>query len=179
MTELILQLFKHYHSLLTHRDKHSNYTWAQNWVTSQISSIKPKTHWKILAIRSLYVTLCDMDLPWTTRLHIPLIHITIYWVPVHCFSFFVHLIVFCTSYCFALFFISLHILLLFLFFLPYVCPCVMLLYIICIVIILHCPLSGPDSIRLHFTSNYTLYNYYVTNKETLNLDLINLAMTCV
>ncbi len=35
VTELILQLFKHYHSLLTHRDKHSNYTWAQNWVTSQ------------------------------------------------------------------------------------------------------------------------------------------------
>ncbi len=40
MTELILQLFKHYHSLLTHRDKHSNYTWAQNWVTSQISFIR-------------------------------------------------------------------------------------------------------------------------------------------
>ncbi len=68
--------------------------------------------------------------------------------------FFAHLIVFCTSYCF------LHILLfctffyfialLFLFFLPYVCPCVMLLYIICILIILHCPLSGPDSITFHF-----------------------------
>ncbi len=66
------------------------------------------------------------------------------------FFFFVHLIVFCTSYCFALFFISLHILLLFLLFLPYVCPCVMLLYIICILIILHCPLSGPDSITFHF-----------------------------
>ncbi len=63
---------------------------------------------------------------------------------------FAHLIVFCTSYCFALFFISLHILLLFLLFLPYVCPCVMLLYIICILIILHCPLSGPDSITFHF-----------------------------
>ncbi len=73
--------------------------------------------------------------------------------------FFAHL--FCTSYCllhillfFAHlivlhFFISLHILLLFLLFLPYVCPCVMLLYIICI-IILHCPLSGPDSITFHF-----------------------------
>ncbi len=35
-------------------------------------------------------------------------------------------------------------------FLPYVCPCVMLLYIICILIILHCPLSGPDSITFHF-----------------------------
>ncbi len=64
--------------------------------------------------------------------------------------FFAHLIVFCTSYCFALFFISLHILLLFLLFLPYVCPCVMLLYIICILIILHCLLSGPDSITFHF-----------------------------
>ncbi len=63
---------------------------------------------------------------------------------------FAHLIVFCTSYCFALFFISLHILLLFLLFLPYVCPCVVLLYIICILIILHCPLSGPDSITFHF-----------------------------
>ncbi len=74
--------------------------------------------------------------------------------------FFAHL--FCTSYCllhillfFAHlivlhFFISLHILLLFLLFLPYVCPCVMLLYIICILIILHCPLSGPDSITFHF-----------------------------
>ncbi len=62
---------------------------------------------------------------------------------------FAHLIVFCTSYCFALF-ISLHILLLFLLFLPYVCPCVMSLYIICILIILHCPLSGPDSITFHF-----------------------------
>ncbi len=80
--------------------------------------------------------------------------------------FFAHLVVFahlfCTSYCllhillsFAHlivlhFFISLHILLLFLLLLPYVCPCVMLLYIICILIILHCPLSGPDSITFHF-----------------------------
>ncbi len=73
---------------------------------------------------------------------------------------FAHLIVFCTSYCLLhillflhislFFFISLHILLLFLIFLPYVCPCVMLLYIICILIILHCPLSGPDSITFHF-----------------------------
>jgi len=56
---------------------------------------------------------------------------------------FLHILLFCT------FFISLHILLLFLLFLPYVCPCVMLLYIICILIILHCPLSGPDSITFH------------------------------
>ncbi len=57
---------------------------------------------------------------------------------------FLHILLFCT------FFISLHILLLFLLFLPHVCPCVMLLYIICILIILHCPLSGPGSITFHF-----------------------------
>ncbi len=71
---------------------------------------------------------------------------------------FLHIVLsFCTSYCFFLhillfctFFISLHILLLFLLFLPHVCPCVMLLYITCILIILHCPLSGPGSITFHF-----------------------------
>ncbi len=67
----------------------------------------------------------------------------------HICLFFAHLIVFCTSYCFALFlfhctFYSISL------FLPYVCPCVMLLYIICILIILHCPLSVPDSITCHF-----------------------------
>ncbi len=40
-------------------------------------------------------------------------------------------------------------------------------YIICILIVLHC--HWADLIRLHFTSSYALYNYYVTNKETLNL----------
>ncbi len=79
--------------------------------------------------------------------------------------FFAHLVVFahlfCTSYCLLHILLSLHILLfctflfiahllLFLLLLPYVCPCVMLLYIICILIILHCPLSGPDSITFHF-----------------------------
>ncbi len=70
------------------------------------------------------------------------------------FVFFAHLIVFCTSYCFA-HLIALH----FLFhctfypyfsFLPYICSCVVLLYIIFIFIILHCPLSGPYSITFHF-----------------------------
>ncbi len=75
------------------------------------------------------------------------------------FVFFVHLVfcahLFCTSYCFFAHLIVLHFFLfhctfysLFLLFLPYVCPCVMLLYIICI--ILHCPLSGPDLITFHF-----------------------------
>ncbi len=62
----------------------------------------------------------------------------------HIVLFFLHILLFCT------FFISLHILLLFLLFLPHVCPCVMLLYITCILIILHCPLSGPGSITFHF-----------------------------
>ncbi len=94
--------------------------------------------------------------------------------------FFAHLVVFCTSYCFLHillffahlivlhFFISLHILLLFLLFLPYVCPCVMLL--IQFVFLLFCTVHWADLIRLHFTSSYALYNYYVTNKETLNLE---------
>ncbi len=61
---------------------------------------------------------------------------------------------FCTSYC------LLHILLFCTFFLyliahftlisPFLTICVMLLYIICIFILLHCPLSGPDSITFHF-----------------------------
>ncbi len=87
---------------------------------------------------------------------------------------FAHLIVFCTSYCF------LHILLLctFLFhctfysyfsFLTICMPLCYVTYIICILIVLHC--HWADLIRLHFTSSYALYNYYVTNKETLNLDL--------
>ncbi len=80
---------------------------------------------------------------------------------------FAHLIVFCTSYCFALFYFIAHFILISPF-LQYVCPCVMLL-IICILIVLHC--HWADLIRLHFTSSYALYNYYVTNKETLNLDI--------
>ncbi len=97
------------------------------------------------------------------------------------YCFFLHILLFfCTSHCllhillfFAHlivlhFFISLHILLLFLLFLPYVCPCVMLL--IQFVFLLFCTLHWADLIRLHFTSSYALYNYYVTNKETLNLE---------
>ncbi len=73
----------------------------------------------------------------------------------HILLFFAHLIVFCTSFCFA-HLIGLHFLFhctfysYFSFFLPYICSCVVLLYIIFIFIILHCPLSGPDSITFHF-----------------------------
>ncbi len=78
------------------------------------------------------------------------------------FFFFAHLIVFlhillffCTSYCFAhiivlhFFYFIAHFTLISLF-LPYICSCVVLLYIIFSFIILHCPLSGPDSITFHF-----------------------------
>ncbi len=80
---------------------------------------------------------------------------------------FAHLIVFCTSYCFALFYFIAHFILIS----PFLTICMPLCYvtyIICILIVLHC--HWADLIRLHFTSSYALYNYYVTNKETLNLE---------
>ncbi len=80
---------------------------------------------------------------------------------------FAHLIVFCTSYCFALFYFIAHFILIS----PSLTICMPLCYvtyIICILIVLHC--HWADLIRLHFTSSYALYNYYVTNKETLNLE---------
>ncbi len=76
--------------------------------------------------------------------------------------------VFCTSYCFALF-IPLHILLLFLFFLPYICSCVVLLLYNFYFIILHCPLSGPDFTYISLLIIPCII-FYVTNKETLNLE---------
>ncbi len=81
---------------------------------------------------------------------------------------FAHLIVFCTSYCFALFYFIAHFTLIS----PFLTICMHLCYvtyIICILIVLHC--HWADLIRLHFTSSYALYNYYVTNKETLTLTL--------
>ncbi len=77
------------------------------------------------------------------------------------------IIVFCTSYCFALFYFIAHFILIS----PFLTICMPLCYvtyIICILIVLHC--HWADLIRLHFTSSYALYNYYVTNKETLNLE---------
>ncbi len=84
--------------------------------------------------------------------------------------FFAHLIVFCTSYCF------LHILL----FCTFLFHCTfysyfsfsyhmyaLVLLLIQFVFLLFCTVHWADLIRLHFTSSYALYNYYVTNKETL------------
>ncbi len=94
--------------------------------------------------------------------------------------FFAHLIVFCTSHCLLhilLFFAHLIVLHFFYFiahfilispFLTICMPLCYVTYIICILIVLHC--HWADLIRLHFTSSYALYNYYVTNKETLNLE---------
>ncbi len=62
---------------------------------------------------------------------------------------FAHLIVFCTSYCFALFYFIAHFTLIS----PFLTICMPLCYVtytICILIVLHCPLSGPDSIAFHF-----------------------------
>ncbi len=93
----------------------------------------------------------------------------------HLVVFFAHLIVFCTSHC------LLHILL----FCTFLFHCTFYSYfsfsyhmyalVLCYLYNLYSycfalSLSGPDSIRLHFTSSYALYNYYVTNKETLNLE---------
>ncbi len=84
------------------------------------------------------------------------------------------IIVFCTSYCFALFYFIAHFILIS----PFLTICMPLCYvtyIICILIVLHC--HWADLIRLHFTSSYALYNYYVTNKETLNLEPWTLMIT--
>ncbi len=96
---------------------------------------------------------------------------TLLFIPVHCFFFlflyillfflhillfflhislsFAHLIVFYTSYCFALFYFIAHFTLIS----PFLTICMPLCYVtytICILIVLHCPLSGPDSIAFHF-----------------------------
>ncbi len=97
------------------------------------------------------------------------LHILLFFCTSHCLLHislsFAHLIVFCTSYCFALFYFIAHFILIS----PFLTICMPLCYVtylICILIVLHC--HWADLIRLHFTSSYALYNYYVTNKETLN-----------
>ncbi len=83
--------------------------------------------------------------------------------------FFAHLIVFCTSYCFALFYFIAHFTLISLF-LPYICSCVVLLYKILIFIIkiaLSTERTWFDYISLLIIPCII---YYVTNKETLNFE---------
>ncbi len=55
-------------------------------------------------------------------------------------------------------------------FLPYICSCVVLLYIIFIFILLHCP---PDLIYISLLIIPCII-YHVTNKETLNLIIISI-----
>ncbi len=76
--------------------------------------------------------------------------------------FFAHLIVLhflfhCTFYSYLSFFYHIYALVLCYF------------YIICICILLHCPLSGPDLIYISLLIIPSII-YYVTNKETLNLE---------
>ncbi len=59
---------------------------------------------------------------------------------------------------------------LFLFFYLYICSCVVLLLYIFFFILLHCPLSGPDLIYISLLIIPCII-YYVTNKETLNLEI--------
>ncbi len=90
----------------------------------------------------------------------------------HILLVFAHLTCFCTSYlsctsCFALFFIPLHFLLVISLFYLYICSCVVLL--LYNFYSLHCPLSGPDLIYISLLIMPCII-YYVTNKETLNLE---------
>ncbi len=100
----------------------------------------------------------------------------------HLVVFFAHLIVFCTSHCLLHNYCFLHILL----FCTFLFHCTFYSYfsfsyhmyalVLCYLYnlysyCLHC--HWADLIRLHFTSSYALYNYYVTNKETLNLEEVH------
>ncbi len=66
-------------------------------------------------------------------------------------------------------FILLHILLFISLFYLYICSCVVLLLYNFFLIILHCPLSGPDLIYISLLIIPCII-YYVTNKQYLNLE---------
>ncbi len=105
-----------------------------------------------------------MYIPGTTRLHIPLAHpsCSYYYLlsPNILFLhilFVLHFLFYCTFYSLFLFFYNIYALVLCYF------------YITFIFIILHCPLSGPDLIYISLLIIPCII-YYVTNKETLNLE---------
>ncbi len=107
---------------------------------------------------------CFVYIPCTTRVHIPLAHpsCSYYYLLSPSILFFAHLIVLhflfhCTFYSYFSFFYHIYALVLCYF------------YIIFIFIILHCPLSGPDLIYISLLIIPCII-YYVTNKETLNLE---------
>ncbi len=86
---------------------------------------------------------------------------------------FLHILLVCTSYCFALFFILLHILL-FISFFTYIYALVWCYFYI-FFYSLHCPLSGPDLTYISLLIiPYIIY--YVTNKETLTLIMPNICV---
>ncbi len=91
-----------------------------------------------------------MYIPGTTRLQVP-----IYF--------------FCTSYLFCTFYSIAHFTLYFSFCTYAYALVLCYLYIIFICILLHCPLSGPDLIYISLLIIPCII-YYVTNKETLNLE---------
>ncbi len=102
-----------------------------------------------LFIKSQYTVFCFLFL----YILLFFLHILLFFCTSHCLLHislsFAHLIVFCTSYCFALFYFIAHFILIS----PFLTICMPLCYvtyIICILIVLHCPLSGPDSIAFHF-----------------------------
>ncbi len=116
------------------------------------------TFWKEILMRSLSTLV--LRLKWTARNYNAMFR-PFQWLA------YMYTELWCT-YCFALFYFIAHFILIS----PFLTICMPLCYvtyIICILIVLHC--HWADLIRLHFTSSYALYNYYVTNKETLNLDL--------
>ncbi len=105
-------------------------------------------------------------IPCTTRLHIPLAHpsCSYYYLLSPSIQFFAHLIVLhflfhCTFYSYFSFFFTIYMLL---------CCVTFILFLF----VLFCTVHWADLIWLNFTSDYTLpcIIYYVTNKETLNLE---------
>ncbi len=77
---------------------------------------------------------------------------------------FLHILLFCAFYSIA------HFTLISLFFTIYMLLCYYF-YIIVIFILLHCPLSGPDFTYISLLIIPCII-FYVTNKETLNLEII-------
>ncbi len=124
------------------------------------------------SIFSSPVFCCYVYTPGTTHLHIPLAHPSCsYYYLLSPSILFLHILLFCTFYSIA------HFTLISLFYHIYALV-LCYFYIIFIVILLHCPLSGPDLIYISLLTIPCII-YYVTNKETLNLEpsmrLLNLT----
>ncbi len=110
-----------------------------------------------------------MYIPGTTRLHIPLAHPSCAYyyllspnILVLHILFVLHFLFYCTFYSLFLFFTYIYALVLCYF------------YIIFIFILLHCPLSRPDLIYISLLIIPCII-YYVTNKQTLNLEHLKLV----